>query len=663
MTDTSKTSPAPKKNPIGDAWQRFVEWTQGLNRTTLTWGSLALAAILFFAVNTIAATGLRNISADLTSERLFTISDGTRKVLTSIDEPIKTRVYFSKSLGDAAPNYQKYFERVRALLSQYRDISRGRLELEFIDPEAFSDAEDRAVAAGLKGIRLNREGETGYFGLVATNSTDNRSVVEFFAPERERFLEYDLSRLIFSLANPKKRVVGLISTLPLEGTFDPRGGMVPPWLIVEQMRDFYEVKTLGLDIKEVPADVDILMLVQPDGLSDAAQFAIDQFSLKGGRILAFVDPVSESAGRQNQMAMMTAGGKSSLDKLFTAWGVKFTKDKAAGDIRNARKVQFGGGMGRQPMVAEYVAWINLNKTALDESDVLAAGIDRLMFGTPGFLEHAEGSATKFQPLIRTSPDAMELAADGLRGQPDPLGMLKSYKPGGKPLVLAARITGEAKTAFPDGPPKAEEAKAETADNKPAEKAEAPKPAEFLKTGKVSAIIIADTDMLADMFWAEVRDFLGQRVVTPTAHNGAFALNALDNLAGSDTMMSLRARGIDDRPFDRVEKIRKDAEARFREKEQGLQTKLKTVQEQIANLETKGDGKVILSEKERVAIDKFRGEMVEVRRELRDVKLELRKDIDRLDGTLKLVNIAGVPVLIGLGGLLLGYLRRRRTAAA
>jgi len=674
MSDTPSTI---KKDPVGDAWRRFLGWAHGLNRRTIAWASLALGVVLLLSVNTIASTGMRNVSADLTAERLFTISDGTRKVLTTIDEPVKARVYFSKALGEAAPAYQKYFERVRALLTQYRDISGGRLELEFIDPEAFSDAEDRAVAAGLKGIRLNREGETGYFGLVATNSTDNRSVIEFFAPERERFLEYDITRMVYSLANPKKRVVGLISTLPIEGTFDPRGGMVPPWIILEQMRDFYEVKTLGQDIKEIPADVDILMLVQPDGITDDTQFAIDQFALKGGRILAFVDPVAETAGRQNQMAMMQAGEKSGLDKLFTAWGVHFSKDEVAGDIRNARKVQFGGGYGRQPTVADYVAWLNLNKASLDQADVLAAGIDRLSFGSAGVLSKTDGATTTFQPIVNTSADGMIIPAMALRMQPDPLGLLKSYKPGGKPLTLVARVTGDIKTAFPDGAPKAPEKSDDAAgdkkDDAAAEKkpeddkakaadAKAAKPAgaEPLKTGKLSAIIVADTDMLADQFWAEVRDFLGQRVVNPTAHNAALALNALDNLSGSDTMMSLRARGIDDRPFERVEQIRKDAEAKYREKEQGLQSKLKSLQEQLANLETKGDGNVILSDKERQAVEKFRGEMIEVRRELRDVKLDLRRDIDRLDGTIRLVNIAGIPILIGLGALALGYMRRRRS---
>lgn len=663
-----------RKDPVGDLWRRFLAWAGGLEPGTLAWGGLGLAAVLMLAANTIASTAMKHISADLTAEKLFTISDGTRKVLSSIDEPIKTRVYFSKALGEAAPNYQKYFDRVRALLTQYRDISGGRLDLEFIDPEAFSDAEDRAVAAGLKGIRLNREGETGYFGLVATNSTDHRSLIEFFAPERERFLEYDLSKLIYGLANPKKRIVGLISTLPLEGTFNPRGGMVPPWMVLEQMRDFYDVKTISPDSKEIPADVDMLMLVQPDTLTEDGLYAIDQFALKGGRILAFIDPVAKSAGRGNPMQMMQAGGKSGLDKLLTAWGVQFSKDKAAGDIRNARKVQFGGGPGQQPVVADYVAWISLNKTALDDKDPLSAGIDRLMFGSPGFLEKAEAATTAFLPLIRTSKDAAELPADMMRMQPDPLGLLKSYKSLGKPLVLAARVTGEIKSAFPDGAPKPkkdDEKKDELPNDAAAKPAEAPKaeaakvePAKAsLKSGNLSAIIVADTDMLADQFWAEVRDFLGQRVVTPTAHNAVFTLNALDNLSGSDTMMTLRGRGIDDRPFERVEKIRRDAETRFREKEQGLQAKLKGVQEQLSSIETKGDGNVILSEKDRQAIDRFRGEMVGVRRELRDVKLELRKDIDRLDGTLKLVNIAGVPILIGLGALLFNYLRRRRTMTA
>src|SRR5690349_22963793 len=264
-----------------------------LPRHALAWIGLALGAVILLSVNLFAATAFRSVKADLTQQRLFTISDGTRAILRSIDEPVSVRLYFSKRLGEAAPSYARYFERVRSLLEQYRDISRGRLEFAVYDPEPFSDAEDRAVAAGLRGIRLNGEGETGYFGLTGNNSTDNDASIAFFSNDREPFLEYDVTKLIYTLANPKKRVVGLLTGLPLDGGMAPMAMMgggrpLPPQMVMEQIREFFEVKSINQDVKEIPSDVDVLMIAQPDKLTPEAALAIDQFVLGGGKALIFV---------------------------------------------------------------------------------------------------------------------------------------------------------------------------------------------------------------------------------------------------------------------------------------------------------------------------------------------------------------------------------------
>ena len=309
-----------------------------LPRHTLAWSSIVLALILLLSVNLFAASALRNAKADLTQQRLFTISAGTRDILRAIDEPISARLYFTKKLAEAAPAYGRYFERVRALLQQYSDISRGRLDVAIFDPEAFSDAEDKAVAAGLRGVRLNPEGEAGYFGLVATNSTDVDASIPFFTTEREAFLEYDLTKLIYTLSNPKKRVVGLITSLPLEGGMNPMAMMgggrpQPPQVVMEQIRDFFEVKTLAQDVKEIPADIDVLMVAQPDRLTAEAAYAIDQYVLGGGKILAFVDPVVETNARQGPMAMPSSGPAPEFIKLLKSWGLDFDPSQGGGRHR------------------------------------------------------------------------------------------------------------------------------------------------------------------------------------------------------------------------------------------------------------------------------------------------------------------------------------------
>ncbi len=639
-----------------------------INRRHLAWAAIALGAIILLAVNLIASSALRDARIDLTKDHLFTISEGTRKALRAIDEPIDVKVYFSKKLGDAAPSYAKSFERVRTMLDQYRGISRGKLQIAFLDPEPFSDAEDQAVAAGLKGVRLNTEGDMGYFGLVGRNSTDTEASLPFLAAERERFLEYDVTKMIVTLANQSKSTVGLISTIPVEG--NPGMPMMgrpatQPLLLIEHVREFFEIKSLPKDVKEIPSDIGVLMLIQPEGLSPETAYAIDQFALSGGKVLAFVDPVAETQrGGGNPMMMMAQGPPdlAEFGKLMNAWGVEMDTSKLAGDIARARRVQFGGGP--RSSVTEYVLWLGLDRRNLDEKDVLAGGIERLNFASAGILSKAADATTQFSPLVRTTGEAMEIPAESASMMPDAVAMLRSYKRGGKALTLAARVSGDAKSAFPDGRPpetKAEDGKDKAGSPPPAadKKTDAAAKKTHVANGKVNLVVIADTDFLQDQFWVDVRDFLGQQVAVPNAHNGAFVLAALENLSGTDALISLRARGVTDRPFDMVNELRRDAEQRFRNKEEALTARLREVQTKLAGLEKQGTGdNVILTEPERQEIEKFKMDMLSVRRDLREVKRELRKDIDRLDGVLKFANVAAVPLLIGFFGIAWAYRRRR-----
>lgn len=644
-----------------------------LDRRTLAWGGLALGAVAFLAFNLFSANLLRAWRADLTKDSLYTISDGTRRALANIDEPIDLKVYFSKKLGEAAPQYQKSFERVRTLLEQYRSMSNNKLRVTYYDPEPFSDAQDRADASGLRGIPLNQDGDQGYFGLAGTNSTDNELAIQIFAQDRERFIEYDVTKLVYSLANPKKRIVGLISSIPLEGGMDPmlgmRGQPKPPQMIIDQMREVFEIKSLDKDFTEVPKDVDVLMLVQPEGLTAAALYAIDQYALGGGKVLAFVDPVTETQARGGGGMMMPPGPPklSDFDKILKAWGVGFDPTKVAADKTHARRVQFGGRGGMS--VTQYVAWIGLDKRNLDARDILSAGVDKINIATAGVLTKVDGATTTVSAVLQTSEDAMVIGAEKVAMMPDAPGLLREFKSEKTKLMLAARISGEAKSAFPEAP-KAEAPKPPPADIAKADatKTEAKKddvraPAvPHRATGKINAIVIADTDMLQDQFWVQVRDFMGQPMAVPHAHNSAFVVGALENLSGSDALISLRGRGVSDRPFTAVDAIRTNAEQRFREKEQGLTTKVKEVTAQLSTLEKGADGEsVLLTDKDKATIEKFRGELLSTRRELRDVKLAMRQDIDKLDGWLKVINIAGVPLAIGALALWFGWRRRRATA--
>lgn len=625
----------------GGAWSRFVDRFTSMSRSALAWGSLALAAIILLSVNLISSIELRSWQADMTQENLFTISEGTKEVLRGFDEPIKVRLYFSKQLGEASPRYARYFDRVRSLLESYSDISGGKLEISYFDPEPFSVEEDRAVAAGLKKVAYNAEGDVAYFGLNAVNSTDNQETIDFFYPDRQTFLEYDVTKLIHALANPKKKVVGVITGLPIDGQTDPSSGRsAPPWLVMRQIRELFDVRMLDQDTKSIPEDVDVLMVVQPGDLKPQAAYAIDQYMLGGGRALVLIDPVSETT--QLDTMGKKQEGLDELVKLLKGWGIEIDREQVAADINHAQRVRFGQS---GETVTDYVAWLNLDGRNMVKSDVLSAGIETLNVASAGVLNAAEGAGTSMTPIIETSEQGMIISPLDVGIRSDPINLLRNYEPGGGPLVLAARVSGAADSGFPDGPPSSEsDAEAAETDESGAKPAEA----RHLESGKVNAIVIADTDLMADRFWVEGQELLGQRIVVPTAQNAALILGALENLTGSDALIALRGRGVGDRPFTLVAQLRRDAERRYRETEQQLTTKLTSLQTELAKIESPDTGDVILSGAERNAAETFRAEMLKTRRELRDVRLALRRDIDRLDGWLKFANIALLPIVIGVG---------------
>src|SRR5258707_494183 len=312
-----------------------------MNRSITAIVALVCAAILFVGINIIADKALRSARIDLTQQRLFTVSDGSRKTLAKIDEPITVRFYYSTRLGTEIPTYALYAQRVREMLEEYASLAGGKLRLEILDPIPYSAVEDRAVAFGLQGVPIDQGGEQVYFGLAATNSTDDQELIPFFQPERERFLEYDLTKMIHSIARPKKTVVGLVTSLPVEGDFAAalQGQPLRPYAIVNQLRQLYELRTISTEFDKVEPDVDVLLIVHPQGLSDKTLYAIDQFVLGGGRALVFVDPHSETQQMHpNRYAPPGGPSDSNLEPLFKAWGVELEPKVVAGDRQAARRV-------------------------------------------------------------------------------------------------------------------------------------------------------------------------------------------------------------------------------------------------------------------------------------------------------------------------------------
>ncbi len=633
------------------------------SRRAVAVAALVMIALMLVSANIVAARFLAS-RLDLTAERLYTLSPGTRHTLARIDEPITLRFYYSTRLGDEVPSYGVYAQRVRELLDQYVAAAHGKIRLEVYNPQAFSDAEDRAVAFGLKGVPLDAQGEQVYFGLAATNSTDDQQIVAFFAPDRERFLEYDLTKLVHILAFPKKTVVGLMTPLPLEGDMMAmmRGRPSAPMTVIEQLQQLDQVKSLASDIDAIPADIDVLMLVHPQKLPEKTLFAVDQFVLKGGKALVFVDPLSEfQASHPSQLNPPGSPTASNLERLFKSWGFEVPANIVVGDRRAAQRVGVPVP-GRSTRPLDYIAWLNLKAANLNRDDMITADLSHITMASSGIIEPIDGAKTTIEPLVTTSPDSTKIPAEKLVGLPDVAGLLAQFKSDNKRYILAAQVTGIVDTAFPDGPPKPEPAKPQATEkpdgsdppdsdtNKSGASPAAA--AEWVKTSAqpINIVVVADTDMLDDRFWVQVQDFFGQRVAIPTANNGDFVANAVEVLAGGNDLVGLRSRGTSARPFDVVSEI-----------ERALQQKLKETQAKLTELTGKdpANAPATLSPEQAKAIEEFRTDMLQTRRQLREVQAALRSDIGRLKAGLEFLDIALIPIIVAAAAVILGIVRLKR----
>ena len=638
-----------------------------MNARLLTGGGLAIAVVLFFTVNVLSHVAFRSARVDLTEQRLYTLSEGSRNILQGLDEPVTLRFYLSKKLAVELAGIRGYTNRVLELLQEYEQVAGGNLVLHVIDPEPFSEEEDRAVGYGLRGVPIDQGNAQFYFGLVGTNATDDRELIPFFQQSREEFLEYDLTKLVYRLASPKQKVVGLLSTLPLDGgpqmPFPQAAGGGPPWMIMDSIREVMEVKVLDKAVTDIPEDVNVLMVVHPKRLGDPTLYAIDQFVLRGGRAVVFVDPHAEAdrvPPNPRNPTGMQGPRNSDLGPVFDAWGIELVDGKVVGDLPLAKRVNFQ--KEDRMMVADYPVWIDLTPRQLNAEDVVTAKLPNLTMASAGILRKKEDSAVEWTPLAETDDQAMQIEAARLQFMPDVEGILRDYRPGDEILGLAARLTGNVKTAFPDGRPPAEE----TDEPKDPEIASAVKeteqPPHVAESAEpINVIVVADTDMLQDRFWVQSQNFLGQRIGIPTAANNDFVTNALDNLTGSHDLISVRNRGSFSRPFTLVRAIQQEAEARYRQKEQALQQRLKDTERKIQDLQKRKEDQttIILSAEQQAALEGFRQELVATRKALRNVQHELQKNIDSLENVVKFLNIGLMPLVIAVGGVVLGAWNMRR----
>ena len=609
---------------------------------------LLLAVCLFIATIVLANTALTTWRIDLTQNKLFTLSEGTINILNGLEEPVQLDFYFSQKAMNDFPLLANYGIRVRDMLEELTTHAHGKLILNIIEPETFSEAEDQAVASGLRTVSVSANSDRVYFGLVGTNSTDDEKVIPFFQTNRESALEYDLTKLIYNLAYPDKRIVGIYSQLPIIGKKGDQ--TAPTWTIINALKEFFEIVNLNENLDELNENIDVLMLVHPKKLNTETLYAIDQYLLKGGKAIIFLDPLAEQDRTQpdstspNVMPILY----SYLDEILEKWGLIISKEKIVADINAAMRVQASGPRG--PQEIDYLPWLRLTEKNFNSEDFSTSELNLLHMGTVGAIENIEGKEIEVEitPLIQTSKQSAKLERDLILFQRDPSVILNNFKSDEKNLLIAARIKGKAQTVFPDGPPFDENGE-QLANNN------------FINEGNINVILVSDTDILADHFWIRKQDMLGVSVPQPISNNGDFVINSIENLSGSTDLISLRGRGKYSRPFVRVEAIRKQAESEFREREKELQVALQETENEIRKLQQEqgNEKSYLLNNKLTAEIEKFRNERLATRKELRSVQHDLRKNIEKLGSQLRFINIGLIPLLITLLALIIGIYRANK----
>ena len=595
-----------------------------------------LGAVIFGCVNIIGAQMLRGVRVDLTQQKLYSLSDGTRAMVGAIAEPIRFRFFMSSGLTREAPQIAAFASRVRAMLDSYVAGSGGKIILEVIDPKPYSEEEDRAVAFGVSPIRSG-SGDRLFFGLAATNSTTGKATIGSFSPEREAFLEYDLTRLVAELDRKGKAVVALMDGLNLQG--NPQMG-TREQQVLTQMKQFFDVKMVEPEPSKLPEATRVLMVVHPQGLSEKTLYLIDQWVMGGGATMVFVDPNAE-----NQMGPRGApppDASSNLEKLFAAWGVRYDPKRAVADPAFA--LQTERMINGRPTPMSNLPWIAVREEGMRKDDAIVAQLAAMVFTTAGSFE-TDKPGVSLRPLVTASSKGGTLPVEAMKDRNADLRLqLVKVARGAASPVIAGRLSGTLESAYPTRP------EGVTAAGEHAAKSAKP----------VNVILVGDADMLMDRNWVQRRNVMGSEVAQAFANNGDFVINAIEQMVGGMALADLRGRGVSWRPFERIQEIEAEANQRYRAKEQALQEKLKDAEQKLQELGRGGQkGTEVLTPKQVETIEKFRSELLATREELRATQFALRSDVDRLKNIIMAVNVAGVPLLIGVIALLLALRRKNR----
>jgi ABC-type uncharacterized transport system involved in gliding motility auxiliary subunit len=601
--------------------------------------TLLLLAVFFAGLTVLSARLFNGARLDLTQDKLYTLSQGTRNILEGLEEPVQLYRFFSEEPSRELPQIRSYAKRVDELLDEMVNRSNGKLSVQRIDPVAFSEEEDEAARFGLQAVPIGASGITLYLGIAGTNSLDDVQSMPFLQPQKEQFLEYDLAKMISSLGKPEKKTIGVLSSLSMQGGFDPATqSMTDPWVIHEQLSQLFTLQDIDPQSTSVPEGMDLLILIHPRDLPETLLYSIDQFVLGGGRLVVFMDPVAESdqGTPGDPMAQMQRGSSSTLGELLTAWGVNFDVNRVLGDL------QFGIGSGQN----RHIGILSVPPDGLNTDDIISADLEVVNFSSVGWLQPVVDAGSTFEVLAQSSENAAPLDASRLRFLSNPADLVKDFNPTGERYALAARVTGPAKSIF-DQAPEGVEVNSSKAHLQAA-----------TEQG-INVVLYADTDMLTDRLWVQKQPFLGQVIVNSFADNGNIIVNSVDNLLGDVDLISIRTRASSSRPFERVDALQLQAEQSYRATEERLQMELAETEARLTELQSaRGEEDLlVLTDEQQAEVQRFMDRKLEIRKELRQVQHDLQRDIDSLGTQLKLFNIALVPVLVILLAAFFSWRRR------
>jgi len=636
------------------------------NRSLFSATGLALTG-LFLLLSVAVISVIPRLRIDLTQDNLYTLADGTRSIVSGLEKPIELLFFYSEDATADIPQIRTYGIRVQELLAEMAIASNGRLSLRVIDPIPFSEDEDLAAEFGVQPVPVSQGGEEVFFGLVAVDVSTLEvregeeaqkifGTIPLIRPDQEEYLEYEFSKLITQVANPEPPVVGVLSSIPIDGGLNP-ATMEPlsPIFLMDNIRQLYTVQRIAPTTETIDSNIEILVVAHPQELSDQTVYAIDQHVMRGGKVLLFVDPNADSQAAPGPDGVPFVENQASdLAPLLASWGVEYDSNVVIADKELALMVSIGDS----PRPIPHYGMMGIQRPGF-ANDVMTNGLQVMNFSSVGALSPLEGASTRFEPLIQSSVNSMLLEGSFFKSLTDPTILLDEFQPDDMRYTLAARVTGSLQSAYPEGRPAAD-----TGEEVDAETARQAAMIEHLSatSGTANIIIVADTDFLGDRLWVQVQSMLGKRMGQAFASNGDFVMNALDNLAGNSELATIRSRGRYARPFQKVLELQREADTRLRQEERELLEDLQRTEQQITALNAGRQGNEVTPQQQ-AEVDSFYQRQLETRRRLREVQLGLNRDIERLGATLKFVNTALVPILLVLFVLGLGMVRTRRRNAA